>query len=270
MRLAMLAISAALVLSTVSANQSLAEGRKDGAPAVQPAEAGACPGNVYTGAYDKPGPDVVKALSTYDLLEPMLDSYGVQDRVLAIAIDLSKTRATLVLIADNVADVPFIAKSVPNPFEDVPTEVTLTKPYQRFLPYMLRTRGLSRALEPVYPAGCHRFDPKDTNDRADLDVVRAMAARIDLFAELKKTAREGQVDGIAIDLEGRHAKLDVTIDDAADVASVRAQVPATFEGVRTEVSVIETIDTTSFFTFGSEDSIDGPSDQESAPQNGQW
>jgi hypothetical protein len=203
-----------------------------------------CPGNVHTGAYDKPGPDVAKALGAYDALRSSLDSYHVQDRVIDIAIDLSMDPAALDLVADNVADVPFIQSSVPNPFQDVPIEVTLSKPYDRFLTYMLRTRGLSRAFEPVSPPGCPRFADQDSYSRPDLDVMRALAARIDLEADLAKSPPVGKVDGIGIDMEGPAAKLDVTVDEAEDVDSVRARVPESFEGVPTEVSVIETIDTT--------------------------
>ena len=211
-----------------------------------------CPGNVHTGTYDKPGPDVLKALWAWDSLRSSLDSYHVQDRVIDIAIDLSMDPAALDLVADNVADVPFIQSSVPNPFQDVPIEVTLGKPYDRFLPYMLRTRGLSKAFEPVSPPGCPRFADQDSYSRPGLDVIHALAARIDLEADLAKSPPVGKVDGIDIDTEGPTAKLDVTVDEAADVDSVRAQVPESFEGVPTEVSVIETVDTdsASFYDFG--------------------
>jgi hypothetical protein len=213
-----------------------------------------CPGNVHTGAYDKPGPDVLKALWAWDSLQSSLDSYHVQDRVIDIAIDLSKNPAALV--ADNVADVPFIQSSVPNPFQEVPIEVTLSKPYDCFLPYMLRARGLIRAHEPVFPPGCPQFVNQDSYSRPDLDVIHALAARIDLEADLAKSPPVGKVDGIDIDTEGPTAKLDVTVDEAADVDSVRAQVPESFEGVPTEVSVIEEGDSAFFCDFGESASDD--------------
>jgi hypothetical protein len=91
-----------------------------------------CPGNVHGGAYDKPGFDVLKALSAYSDLEGDLIAYHVRDRVIAVGIDLSKSPATLDLVADNGADVSFIESKVPKTFEDVPTEVTVSKPYDRF------------------------------------------------------------------------------------------------------------------------------------------
>jgi hypothetical protein len=211
-----------------------------------------CPGDVHGGAYDKPGPDALKAIGAYDSLTGLLGSYQVQDRVLAVAIDLAAKPAKLDLVADNVADVPFVAKSVPNPFEDVPTEVTLAKPYERFLPYMMQMRGLSRAPEPDYPPGCPRFASKDRNTRADLDVVRAMAARIDVLQDVGYLVSGAQVDGVGIDLQGPIAKLDVDVDDATQIDAVRALLPETFEGVPIEVYETAKGDNgTQAYSFGS-------------------
>ncbi len=216
------------------------------APAPTSAAGHACP-PLVAGYGDKPGLDVDKALSAQADLETMLDMYQVRERVLEVGIDLSKAPATLDLVADNAADVPFVESRVPKKFEDLPTEVTENKTYDRFLPYMLRTRGLRRAADP--PAGCPQ---PNEQQRPDLDVIRAMAARIDLEADLKKWSHPGSgvVDGIGIDLEGKAASLDVTVDQASDIAPVRAEVPETFEGVRTEVEVIETIDTGGGAIFG--------------------
>ena len=222
---------------------------QQGAPAAPVfADGRACP-PLRAGAGDQPGLDVGKALSAYTDLESMLDTFHVRERVLEIDIDLSKPIATFDLVADKTADVPFIESSVPKKFEDVPIEVTESKPYDRFLPYMLRARGLSRAPDP--PAGCPK--PNEAQ-RADLDVIRAMAARIDLEADLAKWSHPGSdavVDGIGIDLQGKVAALDVVVDQVSQVAPVRAEVPKTFEGVPTEVTVIQTVDLTNDAqTFG--------------------
>jgi hypothetical protein len=210
-------------------------------PAPAPTFAGerVCP-PLVAGYGDKPGVDAVKALDAQSGLESFLDTFHVRDRVLEVGVDLSKSPATLDLVADNAADVPFVESRVPKKFGDVPTEVTETKPYDRFVAYMLRTRGLSRAPNP--PAGCPQ---PNEQQRLDLDVVRAMAARMDLEADLKQWSQPGSdvvVDGIGIDLEGKVSALDVTVDKASDVAPVRAEVPETFEGVPTEVEVIEAFD----------------------------
>jgi hypothetical protein len=209
------------------------------APAPTSAAGGECL-PLVAGYGDKPGVDAVKALGAQSGLESFLDTFHVRDRVLEVGVDLSKSPAALDLVADNAADVPFVESRVPKKFEDVPTEVTETKPYDRFVAYMLRTRGLSRAPNP--PAGCPQ--PSE-QQRPDLDVVRAMAARIDLEADLKEWSHPGSdvvVDGIGIDLQGKVSALDVTVDKASDVAPVRAEVPETFEGVPTEVEVIKTFD----------------------------
>ncbi len=211
------------------------------APAPTPSDGRACP-PLVAGAGDKPGFDVDNALDAYTPLEVMLDTFHVRERVREVAVDLSKSPATLDLVADSAADVPLVEGRVPKKYGDVPIEVTESKPYDRFLPYMLRTRGLGRAADP--PAGCPK--PNEAQ-RPDLDVIRAMAARIDLEADLAKRFHPGSgavVDGIGVDLRGKVAALDVTVDQASDVAPVRAEVSRIFEGVPTEVTVIETADAT--------------------------
>lgn len=171
----------------------------------------------------------------------MFDLYHVRERVLEAGIDLSKSPAQLDLVVDNAADVPFVESIVPKKFEDVPTEVTETRSNDGFLPCMLRARGLMRASDPS--AVCPQ---PNEQQRPDLDAIRAQAARIDLEADLKKWSHPGSdwvVEEIGIDLEGKVSSLDVVVDKASDVAPVRAEVPETFEGVPTEVEVIETIDT---------------------------
>jgi len=223
--------------------------RTASAPAPTSSDGRPCP-PLVAGAGDKPGLDVDKALGAYTDLEVMLDTFHVREHVREVAIDLSKSPATLDLVAENAADVPLVESRVPKKFGDLPTEVTESKPYDRFLPYMLRTRGLSRAADP--PAGC----PKpNENQRPDLDVVRAMAARIDLEADLAKRFHPGSgvvVDGIGVDLQGKVAALDVTVDQASDVAPVRAEVARIFEGVPTEVTVIETGDATDGTQYGTQ------------------
>jgi hypothetical protein len=208
-----------------------------------------CP-QAYSGANDKPGPDVINALTAQSSMEDLLDTYHVKGRVLAVAIDLSKPVATIDLVADNSGDVAFIRSSVPITFEGVSTEVTESKPYDRFLPYMLSMRGLSKAPDPKLPAGCPAIE--DSDSRPDLDVVRAMAARIDLEAEEPKWFPSGDtavIEGIGIDLEGPVSSLDVTVDDGTDkgvneLACVKGLVPKSFEGVPVEVSVVDVVDLT--------------------------
>ena len=208
-----------------------------------------CPA-AWSGARDKPGPDAVAALSVQPDLASSLDTYHVKDRVLAVDIDLSKPVATLDLVADNSGDVGFIRSSVPKTFENVSTEVTESKPYDRFLPYMLRVRGLSRAPNLPLPAGCPPI--KDSDSRPDLDVVRAMAARIDFLAAERDWFPAGDIaliEGVGIDMEGQTSALDVTVDDGTDkgvkeLAYVKSRIPDSFEGVPVGASVIETIDVT--------------------------
>ncbi|MGB6554116.1 MAG: hypothetical protein WBE78_11535, partial [Candidatus Binataceae bacterium] len=175
-----------------------------------------CPA-AWSGVRDKPGPDAVAALSAQPDLASSLDAYHLKDRVLDVAIDLSKPVATLDLVADNSADVGFVRSSVPKTIENVPTEVTDSKPYDRFLPYMLRVRGLSTAPNPPLPAGCPPI--KDSDSRPDLDVVRAMAARIDFLTAERDWFAPGDIaviDGVGIDMEGQTSALDVTVDDGTD------------------------------------------------------
>ncbi|MGO9606885.1 MAG: hypothetical protein ACLQAT_26425 [Candidatus Binataceae bacterium] len=188
------------------------------------------------GAGDKPGPDVDNALSAYSDLEGFLDTYHVRGEVLSVAIDLSKSPAALALIADSAADIPLIEKNVPKNFENVPTEVIMRKPYGKFLPYMLRTRGLSRAPNP--PAGC----PQPNEQlRADLDVIRAMAARVDLLAGLAdQFSPKGGVEGIGINLSSSTAALNVTVTSSLDLDPDHLVFPASYEGVPVEQEVIGT------------------------------
>jgi hypothetical protein len=204
---------------------------------------------MQVGWRDKPGQDVVNALTAQPDLEVALSTYKIKDRVLEVAIDLSKPVAALDLVADNDVDISFIRASVSRTFEQVPIEVTDERPYDLFLPYMLRTRGLSREPDPIEPAGCL---PPSKDSRPDLDVVRALAARIDFERNESKwlSFRDVRViEGVGIDLEGRVASLDVVVDDGSDkgeseLALVKGAVPKTFEGVPVEVSVIETVDVT--------------------------
>ncbi len=208
-----------------------------------------CPA-AWSGAKDKPGPDAVAALSAQPDLASSLDAYHVKDRVLAVDIDLSKPVATLDLVADNSGDVGFVRSSVPKTIENVPTEVTESKPYDRFLPYMLRVRGLNRAPNPPLPAGCPPI--KDSDSRPDLDVVRAMAARIDFLAAEPNWFPSGDtavIEGVGIDMEGQTSALDVTVDDGTDkgvkeLAYVKSRIPDSFEGVPVEASVIDVVDLT--------------------------
>jgi hypothetical protein len=204
--------------------------------ALTPADGRPCP-PLAQGYGDEPGLDVVKALNAYSGLEDSLQTYHVQDRVIGVAIDLSKSSAALDLIADNTADVPLIQSSVPKKFDDVPTEVTERTPYDRFLPYMLKVRGLRRAANP--PAGCPQ---PNEEQRPDLDATRAMAARIDLLADLSPDlvhlGSNGAVLGIGVNLEGKVSALDVTVKNASDVQRIRALVPENFEGVPTVVTVV--------------------------------
>ncbi|HUY29304.1 MAG TPA: hypothetical protein VMV27_17985 [Candidatus Binataceae bacterium] len=251
--------SLAIALAVV-ATANLASARDAAFPAVAPLSQsrGACPA-AYSGAKDRPGPDAVAALSAQSDLVDFLATYHVKGRVLAVAIDLSKPAATLDLVADNSGDITFIRSSVPKTFEGVPTEVTASKPYDRFLPYMLRVRGLSRAPNPPLPARCPPI--KDSDSRPDLDVVRAMAARIDFQAAEQNWFPPGDsavIEGVAIDLEGKTSALDVTVDDGTDkgvkeLAYVKSRIPDSFEGVPVEASVIETVDLTGgghYFTGG--------------------
>ncbi|MFZ0660408.1 MAG: hypothetical protein WAM05_16945 [Candidatus Binataceae bacterium] len=208
-----------------------------------------CPA-AWSGVRDKPGPDAVAALSAQPDLASSLDAYHLKDRVLDVAIDLSKPVATLDLVADNSADVGFVRSSVPKTIENVPTEVTDSKPYDRFLPYMLRVRGLSTAPNPPLPAGCPPI--KDSDSRPDLDVVRAMAARIDFLTAERDWFAPGDIaviDGVGIDMEGQTSALDVTVDDGTDkgvkeLAYVKSRIPNSFEGVPVEASVIDVVDLT--------------------------
>ena len=189
------------------------------------------------GAGDKPDPDVDSALSEYSALEGMLDAYHVRGKVLSVAIDLSKSPAALAVVADNAADVPLIEKNVPKNFADVPVEVIMSKPYEKFLPYMLRTRGLSRAPNPA--AGCPQ---PNEQQRADLDVIRAMAARVDLLADLADqfSPKGGGVEGVGIDLSGSTAALDVTVTCSLDLDPNHRVFPASYEDVPVEQESIGT------------------------------
>ncbi len=208
-----------------------------------------CPA-AWSGANDKPRPDAVAALSAQADLESLLGSYHVKDRVLAVDIDLSRPVATLALVADNPGDVGFVRSNVPKTFENVPTEVTESKLYERFLPYMLRVRGLSRASNPALPAGCPPI--KDSDSRPDLDVVRAMAARIDFLAAEQNwfpSSDTAVIEGVGIDLEGQTSALDVTVDDGTDngvkeLAYVKSRIPDSFEGVPVEATVVDVVDLT--------------------------
>ncbi len=205
---------------------------------------------MQVGWRDKPGLDVVEALTAQPDLEVALTTYGVKDRVLEVAIDLSKLVAIFDVVAYKDSDIAFIRTRVPQTFEHVPTEVTDQSPYALFLPYMLQTRGLGKEPDPMEPAGCP-LPSKDS--RPDLDVVRALAARIDFERSESKwlSYRDVRViEGVGIDLEGRIASLDVVVDDGSDkgeseLALVKGAVPRIFEEVPVEVSVIETVDATS-------------------------
>jgi hypothetical protein len=77
---------------------------------------------------------------------------------------------------------------------------------------------------------------------ADPDVVQALVALPELTSQLNFWIYEGYIDGIGIDLSGTTAALDVVWDSAS--VENPLLLPATFEGVPVENSVIDTVDLT--------------------------